>query len=173
MESARIPSPQVFILFFISKQPAMRTIMINEEQFSMLLTQLIKDELAKMHQDAAPAKARITQAVDEALKRNGFLAEYHEISSEEFMDALKNKVSPKGNRYKYYVGKTSNKRLEKREEEHNAEFMYVCHNNSAKDADEIEKEADKAEFDAGTPGNGGNEKSTVSYCYKKDKETKE
>lgn len=147
--------------------------MINEEQFRMLLTQLIKDELAKMHQGATPEEARITQTVDDALNRNGFLAEYHEVSSEEFMSALSNKVDPKGKRYKYYVGKTSNKRLKKREEEHNAEFMYVCHNNSAEEADEIEKEADKAGFDAGTPGNGGNEKSSDNYCYRKGPETKE
>ncbi|MBQ0090644.1 MAG: hypothetical protein KBT27_15065 [Prevotellaceae bacterium] len=72
----------------------------------------------------------------------------------------------------FYAGITNDP--DRREDEHNANFIGLVLCQSEKDAKELEKMLDEAGFDTGArPANGGNKDTKYVYLYKKSYTTKE
>ena len=92
-----------------------------------------------------------------------------ELDRAEVME-LFNEISSHASNNKYYVGITYDPN--RREGEHNADFLAVIDCPSVEKANELEKMADKYGFDAGyAVGNAHNEDSTKVYIYKKTPKT--
>lgn len=95
-----------------------------------------------------------------------------QLSAQDTLDLFEDMIKPKDGRSQYYAGITND--IERREDEHNANDIFVVKAKNVDSANRLEVALKAADFDTGgSTGNAWKRDSVNVYVYKKGPETKE